>query len=90
MNRLPFPQYYDGVEWNTELKPTRKCIPKYLHSDLPTLKHMYIKEKFKEIGKFNCPKLEYFDKMIKNKKHAPKHLEKKHSEKKNKKEVLYH
>ncbi len=47
MNRLPFPMYYDGVEWNTELKPTRKCIPKYLHDDLPALKHLYIKEKFK-------------------------------------------
>lgn len=68
MNKLPLPKYFDGSEWNTVIKPTRKCIPKYLHDDLPALKHMYIKEKFKEIGKFNCPKLEYFDKMIKNKK----------------------
>lgn len=47
MNRLPLPKYYDGTEWNTVLKPTRKCIPKYLHDDLPALKHIYIKEKFK-------------------------------------------
>lgn len=68
MNRLPYPKNYDGEEWNTVIKPSRKYIPKYLHEDLPQLKHIYIKEKFKEIGKFNCPKLEYFNSMIKNKK----------------------
>lgn len=81
MNRLPLPKYYDGQEWNTVVRPTRKSIPKYLHEDLPELKHIYIKEKFKEIGKFNCPKLEYFDKMIKNKKPI-KSLEKKPTQKK--------
>jgi hypothetical protein len=32
-------------------------MPKYLSEDLPALKHLYIKDKFKEIGKFNCPKI---------------------------------
>ena len=82
MNRLPLPRYFDGHEWNTVVRPTRKSIPKYLHEDLPELKHIYIKEKFKEIGKFNCPKLDYFDKMIKTKK-PPKPVEKKSSKKKN-------
>ena len=59
-----------------------------MHDDLPALKHLYIKEKFKEIGKFNCPKLEYFDKMIKHKKHA-KASEKKISNTKVKKQVSY-
>ena len=31
MNKLPLPKYFDGEEWKTVIKPTRKCIPKYLH-----------------------------------------------------------
>lgn len=38
MNKLPLPRYYDGENWNTVFKPTRKSIPKYLHEDLPELK----------------------------------------------------
>lgn len=89
MNKLPLPKYFDGIQWNTVFKPTRKCIPKYLHDDLPALKHLYIKEKFKEIGKFNCPKLQYFDKMIKNKKHMAKAPNKKKVNHNNKSEVSY-
>jgi hypothetical protein len=70
MNMLPLPRHFDGVEWNTVIRPSRKCIPRYLREDLPALKHLYIKDKFKEIGKFNCPKLEYFDAMIRQKKAA--------------------
>jgi hypothetical protein len=43
MNHIPLPKYYDGVEWKTVIRPTRKSIPKYLHEDLPELKHLYIK-----------------------------------------------
>lgn len=85
MNKLPLPKYFDGMEWNTVVRPTRKCIPTYLHDELPALKHIYIKEKFKEIGKFNCPKLDYFDGMIKNKKTHSKTQDKKQSTKRNKK-----
>ena len=65
MNKLPLPRYYDGDNWNTVFKPTRKSIPKYLHEDLPELKLMELKERFKQIGKFNCPRLDYFDGYIK-------------------------
>lgn len=65
MNKLPLPRYYDGSQWNTTFKPTRKSIPKYLHEDLPELKLMELKERFKQAGKFNCPRLEYFDDYIK-------------------------
>ena len=61
MNKLPLPRYFDGDNWNTVFKPTRKSIPKYLHDDLPELKLMELKEQFKQVGKFNCPKLDYFD-----------------------------
>lgn len=81
MNKLPLPKYYDGLEWNTVIKPTRKSIPKYLHDDLPTLKHLYIKEKFKEVGKFNCPKLDYFNHMIKHKSVSVKNPPKKDKKK---------
>ena len=64
MNKLPLPRYYDGQNWNTVFKPTRKSIPKYLHEDLPELKLIELKERFKQIGKFNCPRLEYFDAYI--------------------------
>lgn len=74
MNKLPLPRYYDGNNWNTVFKPTRKSIPKYLHEDLPELKLLEIKEQFKQIGKFNCPRLEYFNDYIR--KHA-NHKEKK-------------
>ncbi len=65
MNKLPLPRYFDGDNWNTVFKPTRKSIPKYLHDDLPELKLMELKEQFKQVGKFNCPKLDYFDGYIK-------------------------
>ena len=65
MNKLPLPRYFDGENWNTTFKPTRKSIPKYLHEDLPELKLIELKERFKQVGKFNCPKLEYFDNYIK-------------------------
>lgn len=68
MNKLPLPKYYDGEEWNTVLRPKRASIPKYLHDELPELRHLYIKRLFQEIGKFNCPGLEYFNPLIKMKK----------------------
>jgi hypothetical protein len=66
MNKLPLPANYDGISWNTVFRPTRRSIPKYLHEDLPQLKLMELKERFKQIGKFNCPHLDYFDSYIKN------------------------
>lgn len=35
MNHLALPRYFDGYEWSTVIKSTRKSIPKYLHEDLP-------------------------------------------------------
>ena len=67
MNHIPLPKYYDGVEWNTVVRPNRKSIPKYLHEDLPELRHLYIKQIFKEMGKFNVPNLAFFNSMIKHK-----------------------
>ena len=64
MNKIPLPRYFDGENWDTVFKPTRKSIPKYLHEDLPELKLLEIKERFKQIGKFNCPKLDYFNNFI--------------------------
>lgn len=65
MNKLPLPKHYDGTEWQTVSRPRRSSIPKYLHDQLPELKHLYIKRLFQEIGKFNCPGLEYFSSLIK-------------------------
>ena len=70
MNKLPLPRYYDGENWNTVFRPTRKSIPKYLHEDLPELKLMELKEQFKQIGKFNCPRLDYFDNYIRKHKQS--------------------
>jgi hypothetical protein len=53
------------------------------------LKHLYIKEKFKEIGKFNCPKIEYFDKMIKNTKADKKNMDRCQGCKSQRREVSY-
>jgi|JI6StandDraft_1071083.scaffolds.fasta_scaffold00492_29 hypothetical protein len=46
MNKLPLPKYYDGQEWQTVSRPRRSSIPKYLHDQLPELKHLYIKRLF--------------------------------------------
>jgi hypothetical protein len=66
MNKPPLPANYDGNTWNTVFKATRRSIPKYLHEDLPQLKLMELKERFKQIGRFNCPLLDYFDSYIIN------------------------
>jgi hypothetical protein len=43
MNNIPYPKYYNGYDWNTVIVSERKYIPKYLHSDLPSLRHTQIR-----------------------------------------------
>jgi hypothetical protein len=45
-NRLPYPQYYDGSSWNTITDNTRKSVPSYLKSELPSMKYEKVKAKF--------------------------------------------
>lgn len=68
LNRLPLPKAFNGLEWNSDIKPKRSSVPKYLQNDLPKLEHVYIKRMLQDAGKIDCPPITYFNSKIKLKK----------------------
>lgn len=63
-NTFPYPQHFDGQQWNTITRNTRSCIPSYLKEELPNLRFEKVKAKFQQMNRFMPPEITYFEKMI--------------------------
>lgn len=57
---MPFPQYFNGLKWNTLVVNSRKHIPSYLKESLPKRKFNQVKSKFQEMNRFVPPEIGYF------------------------------
>lgn len=59
-NSFPYPQHFDGEQWNTVTRNSRSSVPSYLKAELPNMKFLKVKAKFQQMNRFVPPEITYF------------------------------